>query len=80
MSEGATTQVVDDPAALVPQPKGSRRRLKDVLRYDTIVFPCLGDLGFKKKKKEGLELGVRFFGCTFPLIIYRRQCVPEEES
>ena len=47
VSEGATTQVVDDPAALVPQPKGSRRRLK--VCCATIVFPCLRILGSKKK-------------------------------
>ena len=57
-----------------------------VLRYDSMVFPCLGILGSKtKKKKKGLKLGVRmgFFWVyisSFPLIIYIAARVPEQSG
>ena len=50
-----------------------------VLRYDSMVSPCLGILGSKTTKKKGLKLGVRmgcFWGVHFlipPYHIDRRQ-------
>ena len=57
-----------------------------MLRYDSMVFPCLGILGSKTTKKKKVLNWVYVWGVfwvyisSFPLIIYIAARVPEQSG